>query len=173
MGGAIGGKGSPGATAKLTSRLANFMIYAPSLICAEHGVECLPQVSDQVVCRIQSNGQPNEAVGNAQALTSFGWNVGVRSGRRVCHQRFNAAKTLGADPQLEGIHYRNGSRRTGVQLEAQHAAKCALLALGEGLLRERVESRVVHARNSGMRLQPAGDGGGALRMGSHATRHSV
>src|SRR3974377_1303237 len=98
MGVAIGRKGSPGATSKLTSRLANFMIYAPSLICAEHGVEGLPQVSDQVVCRLQSNGQPNEAVGNAQALTSFGWNIGVGGGRRVGHQGFKTSKPLGWVP---------------------------------------------------------------------------
>src|SRR5271169_1522850 len=127
----MGRKGSPGATSKLTSRLANFMGRTPFHVCAEYGAQGLPQVGNQVVGSFQANRQSNESVGYAEFLPDLGGYVGVGCSGRVSHEGFDAAQAFGANPKLEGVHYSDRFSGAGVQLEAQHSSKGGLLPFGQ------------------------------------------
>src|SRR6516164_5359133 len=113
----MGRNGSPGATSKLTSRLANFMVRAPFRIAAKHQIQRLLEVSDQVLRRLQAYGQPNQAVADPQPVASFHRNVSMGCCRWMSHQRLDATEALSTDPEPQRIHHRNRLGWASLQLE--------------------------------------------------------
>src|SRR5438105_3451848 len=84
--------------------------------------QCIVEVSDDVLGCLDSDGETNKTIGDAEALSIVCRNPGVRRGYGARDQRFDATQTGGADRQCRIIHEPLRFFDTAFQLEAQHSA---------------------------------------------------
>ena len=72
---------------------------------------------------------------------------------RMLDQRFGIPQADGAADQCKPVHHRDTSAIAAFQLKRDHAAKARHLALGQVVLFERGEARIVDPRNARMSIQ--------------------
>src|ERR1039458_10227069 len=100
MGVDVGRKRSPGAASNCTSRLANFIGGLLRIFAAVGGRKCLFEIGDDVGGRFQSDGAPDQSLGNSEMLAHFGAKIGVRGGGRMGDEGLQPAETFGAGTKL-------------------------------------------------------------------------
>ena len=88
-------------------------------------------------------------------------------------QRLGVAQRHGPADHRQAVHHRHARRVAALQLEGDHAAARAHLALGQGALREALQARIEHRRHGRMRLQPASDRLGAVAVARHPQRQGL
>ena len=92
----------------------------------------------------------------------------MRHDRRMLDQALDTAQTLAERDQLAALKEAYGAGQIGGEIEGDHAAEAAHLALGEFVLRMGFQAGVAHLPNLGMSLQPAGEFQGVLAMAAHS-----
>ena len=64
----------------------------------------LVEICDEFVDGFQSDGESDEAVGDACPFPLVSGDIGVRHGRGMRHERLNGAKVLGESNEFQPFH---------------------------------------------------------------------
>src|SRR5215470_8541613 len=129
------------------------------------------QLGDEIVDVFDADGEPHQAVADAEARAHVLRQRRMRHDRRMLDEALHAAQAFGERKELAALEKAARCREPASQHRAHHAAIAVVHLLGgEQMLRMAREARIDHALDLGMLFQPGGDMHRVAAVALHAQR---
>src|SRR5881396_1387157 len=114
------------------------------------------EILDEILGGFNSDGKPDQAIGNPEALPVCGRKAGVRRGCGSGNERFNASQTRGADRQSRPLDEALGFVNCALQFKTHDAAEAVEQLPRAVVSALALESGVVHLLDRRVSFQESG-----------------